>query len=527
MQSPQEADAADETFRPTPSPSAAPGTSPSPPTSSRPAAAPIHHHRQHLRRRTPLLHRSQTPISNRHPQAQKFTISTSSSSSLDGSATSESPALIPTLYHDRFNTSYVYDRGHYHYISTRLLEPVDNNPVQISADDKTITLIPPTAGNYALVIRDPKSGAWTTLPIYATADQGTAWSDSISRENPERLEITLSSNIGPFVSGNKTPYVIDNGTIGSKPKIDDLPTFLPNQSIKALIKSPFLGELLLTVETDDVLLQRVIPMTENSTEVTLDIPAAAWPTAYVSATVIRAVDPTAAWRTHRAFGLAAFKVDASLHELAIKINAPKEVRPTRTLDLSASITNPDGSPAAGAQVALWAVDEGILSVTNYSTPNPLAYFSAKRALGVSGYDIFAQLMPEVRPDSASLVGGDKDADSGPANLGRYRSSVEAKRFVPLALVPQLATAGPDGIARVSLNVPEFMGQFRIMAVAARARQNGPRQHPRLRPLTRHGPKQPPPLPRPRRYVRPPVHHLQQHPHPRRRHHQNRQHSGHK
>ncbi len=60
-------------------------------------------------------------------------------------------------------------------------------------------------------------------------------------------------------------------------------------------------------------------------------------------------------------------------------------------------------------VTLAAVDNGVLQVSDFETPDPYGFFYAKRALEVNGYDIYPLLFPEVRP-SLSSTGGDGESD---------------------------------------------------------------------------------------------------------------------
>jgi uncharacterized protein YfaS (alpha-2-macroglobulin family) len=193
----------------------------------------------------------------------------------------------------------------------------------------------------------------------------------------------------------------------------------------------------------------------------VEINEAMRPNAYVSATVVRAVDPQANWRTHRAHGTVRVSVDPADHRLAIDVQAPAEVRPSSPLDLALRVTDAQGRPVKNAPVTVAAVDEGILQLTWFRTPDPLAFFHAPRALGVQSLDLYSQLMPEVpRPEGASAVGGDRGAAAAP----RYRSPVTARRVRSVALFVTLRT-DERGVASTHLSVPEFSGQFRIMAVA--------------------------------------------------------------
>src|SRR5205823_9542532 len=131
------------------------------------------------------------------------------------------------------------------------------------------------------------------------------------------------------------------------------------------------------------------------------------PNGYVTATVVRAIDPNATWRVHRAIGVTRLKIDNADRRLNVAISAPSEIRPNQTLSVQLRVVDSASQPVANASINVAAVDEGICQLTNFKTPNPFAFFYAPRALGVASADLYSQLMPEVaRPDRASAVGGD-------------------------------------------------------------------------------------------------------------------------
>src|SRR5689334_6562253 len=135
------------------------------------------------------------------------------------------------------------------------------------------------------------------------------------------------------------------------------------------------------------------------------------------------------------------------------------------------VTDSKGQPAAGAAVTVSAVDEGILSLTNFRTPDPCGFFTALRAHGVRWSDLYSYLMPEVaRPNGQSPVGGDKDADA-PAP-SRHQTPVVARRVKPVAMITRTLHADEHGVVRADFAVPQFAGQLRVTAVAHSARSFG-------------------------------------------------------
>ncbi len=107
-------------------------------------------------------------------------------------------------------------------------------------------------------------------------------------------------------------------------------------------------------------------------------------------------------------------------------------------------------------MTLAAVDEGILQLTRFKTPNPADYYFGKRRLGVAMRDDYGRLL-ETRAD----------------DLGRIRVGGDAGDIGGLDIVPTRTVAlfsGPvkldaQGEAKIAFEVPDFIGQLRLMAVA--------------------------------------------------------------
>ncbi len=227
------------------------------------------------------------------------------------------------------------------------------------------------------------------------------------------------------------------------------------------MRSPFAGTLLLTVETDDVLTTKVIEMTASNTTVPIGITEACRPNAYVTASVIRAIDPNIKWRTHRAYGSKRITVDASQWRLATKIDTLGEIRPRSPLPVQVKVVDQAGQPVRNAAVTLAAVDEGILQITRFKTPDALSFFNAIRSLAVESHDLYSQLMPEVpRPDKTSPVGG---GDEGAG--GRHRSPVQSRRVQSVAMISPVLHTDESGQAKYDFQVGEFTGSLRVMALS--------------------------------------------------------------
>lgn len=376
--------------------------------------------------------------------------------------------LGATLYREDWNNSLSFEGGRYVYHSTRLLEPVQRDlKVRVAGGKGSIEVRPPTSGAYVLRVNDPATGGVTSIAFYAGDG---AWQDNVSRENPERLELVVrKASPAPAIwQALKARNV--SGAVGAiraamAPSSD---RFRAGTTAQVIVRSPFAGQLLLGIETDDVLSTRVIEMPASNVPVAIEIPSGCRANAYVTATVVRAVDPNAAWATHRAFGTVRLPIDNDGRRLRVAVEAPPEMRPGTTLNSRVRVTDALGAAVSDAAVSVAAVDEGVCQLTGFKTPDPFAFFTRDRALGVETADLFGQLMPEVpKPDKTSDVGGDKGGYDP-----RHASPVSARRVKTVALVSRVAHTDSEGFASVDFQVPQFTGKLRLMAVASAGPSSG-------------------------------------------------------
>ncbi|MDR3516144.1 MAG: alpha-2-macroglobulin [Azospirillaceae bacterium] len=235
----------------------------------------------------------------------------------------------------------------------------------------------------------------------------------------------------------------------------DQAAYLPGATARLRITPPFAGELLVTVATDHVLSTQTLTVPTEG--VTLDVPVAAdWgPGAYVLATAYRSPQAGRDHQPVRALGLTWVAVDPAPRTLKVALDAPADARPRGPIPVTVRVTGGDGAPAAGAYVTLAAVDEGILHLTGFKTPDPGGFFNGKRRLGVLIHDDYGHLIdPALGPPGELRQGGDSLGASLPAVPVQVVSLFQG----PVRLDDQ-------GVARLTVNMPDFDGQVRLMAVA--------------------------------------------------------------
>jgi uncharacterized protein YfaS (alpha-2-macroglobulin family) len=217
------------------------------------------------------------------------------------------------------------------------------------------------------------------------------------------------------------------------------------QSVRIHIAPPFAGEATLLVLSDKVLASRNLTVPEGGTTVDVPVEASWGPGAYVAVHVFRGGAGT---RPGRALGLTWVGVDPSARTMAVSINVPDKTLPRGRLQVPVKAE-------PGAWLTMAVVDEGILRLTRFASPDPAAHYLARRRLGLDIRDDWGRLIAPGDGEPTLLKqGGDDDGTPLPDI---------PIRTVTLFTPP--VQAGSDGMATIPIDIPDFNGQVRLMVVA--------------------------------------------------------------
>lgn len=245
----------------------------------------------------------------------------------------------------------------------------------------------------------------------------------------------------------------------------DKEEYKPGDVARIRVDSPFDGELWFLMHNTKVLTSYTFPIKNKALEFTIKINETLAPNIEVSATVVRPTKVEEVWMPHRASGTASLNVRPVSHELDVTLKCDDEIKPLSTLSGTVEVKDRKGRPVPSAMVTVFAVDDGICRLTKHSVPDPAAYFRAKRSSNIGYFDIYSDLM---KVTDLSLVGfvshtGGDELGSAANSLLKRLSPMKARRFTPVSLrevnVPVL-----NGKADFSIDVPEFAGSLRVMAV---------------------------------------------------------------
>jgi len=258
-----------------------------------------------------------------------------------------------------------------------------------------------------------------------------------------------------FYSYGNWSWGIDNSAfeVDNEGHVDielDKKSYYSGESVKALFKTPFSGRLLVTTESDHVLSYQYINVDKRTASVDLKLSGDNVPNFYITATLIKPHDVSDIPLTV-AHGFLNVKVEEKSRKIPVEITAQKSVR-SRTHQRVKVKTAP------GSFVTLAAVDNGVLQISDFKTPDPYGYFYQKKALQVDAFDLYPLLFPEVRAKLSS-TGGDAEME-----MNKRVNPMPAKRIRILSYWSGIAKTNSNGEANFEFDVPQFSGEVRLMAV---------------------------------------------------------------
>ncbi len=244
-------------------------------------------------------------------------------------------------------------------------------------------------------------------------------------------------------------------------KLDLVKEIKVGETVTVKAKTPYRGKVLWTVETDRVVHAewRDVTTAEAAWSFKLDTFA---PNVYISAFLVK--DPHAesrdAFMPDRAYGVKSVRVVPVEFTQAVKIDVPKEIRSNSPLTVKLDL----GPTAANTYAVVSVVDEGILSLTSFPTPDPLAQLFAKRALGVETYETIGWTMLHQPAGASTKTGGgdysEEEEGGGSLDGGRVQP------VKPVAMFSGVLPVGPDGKLTVPFSIPTYRGELRVMAITA-------------------------------------------------------------
>lgn len=282
-------------------------------------------------------------------------------------------------------------------------------------------------GRYLILVRDLKSGHVTGQTFYVDDD---SWRSRKGDEDQTTATmLSFTSNKERYNVGEKIDLTIPSGEGG-----------------KALI----------SIETGSKVLKTFwIKTVKGQTKFSFDVEKEMSPNIYVNVSLIQPHAQTINDLPIRMYGIVPITIDNKNTILKPVIKMADVIRPEK--QNSVTISEASGKPMTYV-VAI--VDEGLLDLTRFKTPDPHESFYAKEALGVKSWDLYDYVIGAWGGELERIltIGGDGEGDLA-------SKTRKANRFQPVVkFMGPFRSNGSSKTHRFTL--PAYMGSVRTMVIAA-------------------------------------------------------------
>lgn len=245
----------------------------------------------------------------------------------------------------------------------------------------------------------------------------------------------------------------------------------PGDHIDIRFLTPFDGRLTICIEKDKVLSTHSLETKENKAFLSLPVSDDWAPNVYVSAMLTRPIsDKGGKIPLTTAYGYASLAIERKDRLAKMEIRSPENFRSGSTLpiEIQTDLNNPD--------LTLAVVDDGILQITQYRIPHPMAYFHQKEALQTQTFSLFGKIFQH------NISGNGR-----PGGDGMYMKLANEEWDVKQLLSVYLTTTRPKlkdkgtlksipgkkGTFLAEVQIPAgFSGRVRVMALGSNARKFG-------------------------------------------------------
>lgn len=233
------------------------------------------------------------------------------------------------------------------------------------------------------------------------------------------------------------------------------------ESAKIMVLSPWeKAKMIVTKERATIMNCEVRDLT--STQQILEIPISEKdiPNVFISVVLIKGKGSEEEQdKPQIRMGYAKISVGKEQKKLDVKIESDKdEYKPAENCKVKVNVKDFHGSNVSGAEITLWAVDVGVLNLTNYKTPDPLEKIYKEESLSIFNADSREKLI------SARVSSPKGEEEGGGGGIERGNVDQIRKDFRVIAFWVGSALTDGEGNFEGEFKLPESLTAFRIMAV---------------------------------------------------------------
>ncbi|WP_309609204.1 MG2 domain-containing protein [Flavobacterium sp.] len=221
------------------------------------------------------------------------------------------------------------------------------------------------------------------------------------------------------------------------------------------------GRALISIENGAKVVETIWAKTQKGeTKVEIPITAAMAPNVYFNITLLQPHASTKNDSPIRMYGIIPVEVINKNTILEPKIVMPDVLKPEQTF--SVNVSEKSGKAMT---YTIAVVDEGLLDLTRFKTPNAWDSFYVREALGVKTWDIYDDVIGAYggKVNQIFSIGGDQDLGGGKAK--------KANRFKPVVVYLGPFKLGKGDTETHQIKLPKYIGSVRTMVVAGDAKSS--------------------------------------------------------
>ena len=314
------------------------------------------------------------------------------------------------------------------YINNSSITPVASGNLQTKGGKASFKfrIDYPSWGRYLVYVKDKESGHATGGTVYVDWPE---WRGRSSKTDPSGIKMLAFSL-------NKDSYEI-------------------GETATAIIPAAAGGRALVSIENGSTVLRQEWIEVSNGgdTKYTFKITPEMTPNVYLHISLLQPHAQTVNDLPIRMYGVVPVFVTNSQTVLQPQIQMPEVLRPETNFNVT--VSEKTGKPMT---YTLAIVDDGLLDLTNFKTPDPWNDFYSREALGIRTWDMYDNVLGASAGSYSSLFSTGGDATLKPADA-------KANRFKPVVKFIGPFYLGKGKSQTHTLKLPMYVGSVRAMVVA--------------------------------------------------------------
>ncbi len=304
-------------------------------------------------------------------------------------------------------------------------------------------------------------GAIDTITLRTDARGRASWKTDLSQYGSHMVRVCddVSGHCTGqlFYAGRSWHRQQGSGSQGSSLRFaTDKESYEVGDEIKITLPSSEGARVLVSVENNSSVVEEYwLDAKDKETSFNIKVTEEMTPNVYLHLTLIQPYVNRKNDMPLRIYGVKAITIDNPEAKIIPEINTAEHYRPKE--NYTVEVSESDGQAMA---YTLAVVDEGLLDLTRYRTPELYNHFFSKQSLGVKTWDLYDHILNGYGAEIERLI-----SIGGDGEIAKEAATAKANRFVPVVHFsgPHYISAGERKTH--NLKMPNYVGAVKVMVVA--------------------------------------------------------------